>query len=176
MKDCWGCATFTIEPLVLVQSLSRVQLFVIPLPAAHQASLSFTISPSFLKLMSTEWVMPSNRLILCHPLLLLTSVFPSIRSFPVSQLFISGDQSIGASASASVPPMKIQVWFPLGLTDLILLSKGLSRAFSSTPVRKHQFFSESLLYGPTLTSIHDYWKSHSSDYTNLCRSTNVSAF
>jgi len=143
MKDSWGWAMFTIEPRVaLLQSLSRVQLFVIPLPAAHQASLSFTISQSFLKLMSTEWVMPSNCLILCHPLLLLPSVFPSIRSFPVSQLFISGDQSIRASASASVPPMKIQVWFPLGLTDLILLSKGLSRAFYSTPVRKYQFFSD----------------------------------
>ena len=141
MKDSWGWAMFTTEPLVLVQSQSRVRLFVVPLPAAHQASLSFIISQSWLKLMSTESVMPSNHLILCHPFLLLSSIFPSIMSFPVSQLFISGDQCIGASASASVPPVKIQVWFPLGLTGLILLSKGLSRAFSNTPVRKHQFFS-----------------------------------
>ena len=67
--------------------------------------------------------------------------FPASRSFPVSWLFTSGDQSIGASASASVLPMNIQGWFPLGLTGLIsLLSKGLSRIFSSTTVRKHQFF------------------------------------
>ena len=132
---------FTTEPLVLVRSLSHVQLFVIPLPAAYQASLSFTISQSLLRLMSTESVMPPNRLILCPPFLFHLPSFPASGSFPVSHLFISGDQSIGASASASVPPMKIQVRFPLGLTDLILLSKGLSRAFSSTPVRKHQFFS-----------------------------------
>ena len=66
--------------------------------------------------------------------------FPASGSFPVSQLFASGGQTIGASASASVLPMNIQDWFPLGLTGLILKSKGLSRVFSSTTVRKHQFF------------------------------------
>ena len=67
--------------------------------------------------------------------------FPASGSFPTSQLFESGDQSIGASASASILSMNIQDWFPLGLTSLIsLLSKGLSRVFSSTTVRKHQFF------------------------------------
>ena len=84
-------------------------------------------------------LMPSNHLILCHPLLLLSSVFPRIRVFPLSRLFASGGQSIGASASASVLP--IQGSFPLGLTGLISLqSKGLSRVFSSTTVWKHQFF------------------------------------
>ena len=68
--------------------------------------------------------------------------FPALGSFPMSRLFISGGQSIGTSASASVLPMSIQGWFPLGLTCLIsLLSKGLSRVFSSTPVQKHQFFN-----------------------------------
>ena len=87
--------------------------------------------------MSIESVMLHNHFILCHPLLLLPSVF---QSFPVSQLFTSGGQSIGASAS--VLPMNIQGWFPLGLTGLIsLLSKGLSRMFSSTIVWKHQFFA-----------------------------------
>ena len=67
--------------------------------------------------------------------------FPAWRSFPMSRLFTSGGQSIGASASASVLPMNIQDWFPLGLTDLIsLLSKGLSRVFSNTTVQQHQFF------------------------------------
>ena len=91
--------------------------------------------------MSIESVMPSNHPILCCPLLLLPSVFASIRVFSKSQLFASGGQSIGTSASASVLPMNIQGWYPLGLTGLIsLLSKGLSGVFSSTTVQKHQFF------------------------------------
>ena len=78
---------------------------------------------------------------ICHPLLLLPSIFPSIRIFLMSQLFALGGQSIGALASASVLPMNIQDWFPLGSTDLICLqSKGLSRVFFSTTVQKHQFF------------------------------------
>ena len=83
--------------------------------------------------------MPSNHLILCRPFLLLPSVFPSIRSFPMSWLFASGGQSIGASAS--VLPMNIQGWFLLGWTGLTsLLSVGLSRVFSNTTIWKHQFF------------------------------------
>ena len=74
--------------------------------------------------------------------------FPASGSFPMSQLFASGGQSIGASASTSVLPMNIQGWFPLGLTGLISLqSKGLSRVFSSTTIRKHQFFSTQLSIG-----------------------------
>ena len=126
--------------MLSVQLLSFVQLFATPWTAACQASLSITNSRSLLKLMSIESVMPSNHLILCHPLLL-PSVFPASGSFPVSQLFTSGGQSIGASASASVLPVNIQGWFPLGLTGWISLqSKGLSRVFSSTTVQKHQFF------------------------------------
>ena len=79
-------------------------------------------------------------LILCCPLLLLLSIFPSIRVFPHHQLFASVGQSIGASASASVLPMNIQGWFPLGLTGLISLLSRDSRVFSSTTVQKHQFF------------------------------------
>ena len=92
------------------------------------------------KLMSIELVMPSNHLIFCCPLLLLPSIFPSMRIFSNELLFASGGESIGASASASVPPMNIPGYFPLELTGLIsLLSKGLSR-FLSTTVQKHQFF------------------------------------
>ena len=88
--------------------------------------------------------------------------FPASGSFPVSQLFASGGQSIGISASASVLPMNTQDWSPLGWTGWISLqSKGLSRVFSNTTAQKHQFFSISFIYGPTLTSIHDYWKNHS---------------
>ena len=91
-----------------VQSLSCVRLFVTPWNAASQASLSITTSQRLLKLISVESVMPSNNLILCHPLLLLPSFFPASGSFPVSQFCASSGQSIGASASASVLPMNIQ--------------------------------------------------------------------
>ena len=96
--------------------------------------------------------------------------FSESRSFPMSQFFTSGCQSIGASASASVLSMNIQDLFPLGLTGLIsLLSKRLSRVFSNTTVQNHQFFGNSflesinslalrLLNSPTLTSVRDYWK------------------
>jgi len=88
-----------------------------------------------------ESVMPSNHLILGRPLLLPPSILQSIRSFPVSEFFAWGGQSIGASASASVLPMNIQNWFPLGYTGWISLqSKGLSRVFSNTTVQKHQYF------------------------------------
>ena len=104
--------------------------------AAHQASLSITHSGSLLKLMSIESVRPSNHLILCGPLLLLPSVFPSIKVFSSeSVLHNQVARGIGVSASASVLPMNIQKWFSLGLTGL-----RLSRVFSNTTVRKHQFF------------------------------------
>ena len=130
----------------------------IPWTAAHQASLPVTNSRSLLKLMSIESVMPSNRLIHCRPLLLLPPVFPSIRVF-FNDLALC--QSIRASASASVLPTSIYCWFPLGLTGLISLqSKGLSRVFSNTTVQSITSLASSLLYSPTLTSIHDYWKNH----------------
>ena len=123
-----------------VQSFSHVQLFAIPWTAACQASLYITNSQSLLKLMSIESVMPSIHFILCHPLLLPPSIFPSIRSFPMSQFFASGGQSIRASAPGV--SMNIQGRFSLGLTGLISLqSKGLSRVFSNTTVKKHHFFS-----------------------------------
>ena len=102
-----------------VQSLSCVWLFATPWTEAHQASLSFTISWSLLKLMSIELVMLSNHLVLCHPLLL-PSVFLIIRVFFSELAFPSGSRSTGASVSASTSafPMN-QDWFPLGLTGLI---------------------------------------------------------
>ena len=103
--------------------------------------------------------------------------FLASRSFPMSWLFTSGGQSIGASASASVFPMTIQRWFPLGLTGWISLqSKGLSRVFSNTTVQKHQFFSVQFSLWPALTSLHDYWKNYSFDYTDLSGQSGVSAF
>ena len=129
----------------VVQVLSCVRLSVTPWTAACQTSLSFTISWSLLKLMSFELVMPSNHLILCCPLLLLPSIFPASRSFPMSWFFASGGQRIRASASASVLLMNIQGWFPLRLNGwLSLQSKGLSRVFSNTIIQNHQFFSTQL--------------------------------
>ena len=87
--------------------------------------------------MSIKSVMPPNHLILCHPLLLLSSILPSIRVFSNSRLFTSGGQSTGASASASVLPMKIQDWFPLGLTGLISLQSKDSQESSPTPQFKN---------------------------------------
>ena len=90
--------------------------------------------------------------------------FPASGSFQMSHFFTSGGQSIGASASASVLPMNIQDWFPLGLTGFISLqSKGHSRVFFNTRVQKCQCSAFCLIYDPTLTSIHDYWKNRSFD-------------
>ena len=128
-----------------VQSISRVRLFATPWIAAHQTSLSITNSRSSLRLTSFESVMPSSHLILCSPLLLLLPIPPSIRVFPMSQLFTWGGQNIGVSALASVLPMNTQEWSPLGWTGCISLqSKELSRVFSNTTVQKHQFFSAQL--------------------------------
>ena len=125
-----------------VQWLSHVWLFVTPLTTKCQASLSITNAQSPHKTMSIESVMPSNHPILCCPLLLLPSIFPSIRVFSKkSWLFASDSQGIGASVLALVLPVNIQVLFPLGLTGLISLqSKELSKIFSSTAIWKHRFF------------------------------------
>ena len=137
----WNCFSLCLiywNIISSVQSLGCVRLFVIPWTTACQASLSITNSRSPCPL--SRW---------CHPTIS-SSVTPfssciqsfwASGSFPRSQLFTSGGQNIGASASASVLPVNIQGWFSLGLTDLIsLLSKGISRVFSSTAIWKHQFF------------------------------------
>ena len=116
-----------------VQSLSHVWFFATPWTAARQASLSITSSWSWLKFMFIEWVMPSNHLILCHPLLLPTSIFPRIRVFSKESVLCMRCQSVGVSASASVLSVNIQDWFRLGWTGWISLqSKRLSRVFSNT--------------------------------------------
>ena len=90
--------------------------------------------------------------------------FPASGSFPMSLFFTSGGQSIRVSASASVLPMNIQAWFPLGWTGWISLqSKGLSRGFSNTTIQSINSSVPSFLYSPTLTSIHGYWENHSFD-------------
>ena len=97
--------------------------------------------------------------------------FPGSGTFPMSQLFASDDQTTGVSASALVLPTSVQGWFSLRLTGFIyLLSRGLSRVFSSTTVQRHQFFGAL----PSLRS--SSWEDHSLDCTDLCQESNVSAF
>ena len=121
------------------QSLSRVWLFVTQRTAAHRASLSLTTARSLLKLMSIELVMPNNYLILSHPLLILPSIFLSIRVFS-SELALHIRWPKYWSFSFSISPSDDD-WFPLGLTGLISLqSKGLLRVFSNIATWKHQFF------------------------------------
>ena len=128
-----------------VQLFSRVRLFVTPWTTARQASLSITIPrvhPNPCPL--NQWCHP-NTSSPATPISSCLQSFPAWGSWPMSQPFASGGQSIGASASSSVLPMNIQDWFPLGCTGLISLqSKGLSRVFSNTTVQKHQFFSAQL--------------------------------
>ena len=113
-----------------------------PMDAACQASLSITNSQVYSNSCPlNQWCHPtiSSSVI---PFCFCLQSFPVSGSFPTSRLFASGGQSIEASASASVLPMNIQDWFPLGRTGWIsLLSKGLSKVFSNSPVQKHQFFS-----------------------------------
>ena len=144
--------TSKTENIAQFSSLSHVQLFATPWTAARQASLFLTISQSLPKFTSIASVMPSSHLIFWCCLTISSSVvpsssclqsFPALGSFPVSQLLTSGGQSVGTSSS--VLPMNSHGWFPLGLTGLIsLLSKGPSGVFSSTTIRKHQFFDTHL--------------------------------
>ena len=135
-----GVCPLTMIHLVVVQSLNHFWLFATPWTATCQASLYPAISQSLLKESSplSQWCHPniSSSVI---PFSSYVQSFPA-GSFPMSWLFSSGGQIIGASVSASVFPINIQGWFPLGWTGLISLqSKGLSRVFSSTTVQKHQF-------------------------------------
>ena len=153
--------------VVAVQSLSRVQLFVTQWTAARQASLVSTVSWCLLKLTSVELVMPSKHLFLCRPLLLLPSIFPSIRVFSNESAFpIRWPKycSFSFSISPSIEhPGLISFrmdWSPCSPRD--------SQESSPAPQFKNINSSAlSFLYGPTLTSIHDYWKNHSFDYMDL---------
>ena len=144
-KRVWRSQHYLMLLFSSVQSLSRVRLFEAPWTAARQASLSIINSQSLPNSCPLSWW--------CHPIISSSVVpsssrlqsFPASSSFPMNQLFASGGQSIGVSASASVLPMNIQDWFPFGWAGWISLqSKGLSRVFSNTTVQKHQFLSTQL--------------------------------
>ena len=165
-----------IHRFVVAELLNRVQLFATPWTAACKSSPSFTISLSLLKLTSIESVMSSNHHILCCPLLLLPSIFPSIRIFSnESALRIRWPKYW--SFSFSISPSNeysglISFW-----TDWFACSPRVSQEASPTPQFKNINSSMlSLLYSPTLTSIHDYWKTIALTKTDLCLHSNVSAF
>ena len=136
--------------------------------------LSFSIFRSLLKSCPLSWW--------CHPTIsswagpfsYCPQSFPISGSFPMSRLFVSGAQSIGASASASVFPINIQGWFPLGF-DLLVV-QGTLKSSLEPQFKNINSSVLSLLYGPTLTSVHDYWRNHRFDYSDLCWKSNVSPF
>ena len=148
----------------VVQSITLSGLFVIPWTAAHQASLSFTISWSLLKLMSIELVIPSNHLILCRPLLLLPSIFPSIKVFSNE----SGSHfrwpkywSFNFSICPSNEYSRL-IFFRIDCFGLLVV-KGTLESSPAPQFKNINSLALSLLYGPTVTSKHDYWKNHSFD-------------
>ena len=138
-----------------VQSLSCVRLFVTLWTASRQASLSITNSRSLLKLMSIGLVMPSNQLILCRPLSCPQS-FPASGSFPVSQFIASGGQSIGVSASTSVPPVNIQNCFPLGLVGYPYSPRDSQESSSTVEPQFKSINSSVLSFLYSLSHIHTW--------------------
>ena len=146
-----------------VQSLSHVWLFATPWTAAHQASLFITNSKSLLKLMSIESVMPSNHLILCHSLLILPSIFPSIRVFSnESVLCIRWPKYWSFSFSIS-PSNEYSGLISSRMDWLDLAFQGTLESSSTPQFKIINSLALSFLYSPTLTCIHDHWKNHSFD-------------
>ena len=160
-----------------VQLLSHVELFTTPQTAAHQASLSLTNSWSLLKLMSVQPMMPPYSLILCHPLLLLPSIFLSIRVF-TSESVLHVRWPKYWSFSFSIHPSNEYsglISFSIDWFDLLSVQGTLKNP--PTPQLKSINPSVlSFLYNPTLTSIHDYWKNHCFDQINLCQQSTASGF
>ena len=155
-----------VSSVAVVQSLTRVRLFATPWTAARQASLSFTSSRSLLKLTSIESVMASNHLILCFPLLLPPSIFPSIRVFSKeSALHIRWPKCWSFSISPSNEYSGL-ISFRMDWFDLLAVQGTLQSLLQhhSSKASILQFLLR-LLYGPTLTSVHDYWKNHNFRYT-----------
>ena len=156
----------------------RVQFFATPWTAACQASLSIADSRSLLKLMSIELVMPSNHLILCHPFLLLPSIFPSIRVFSnESALYIRWPRywSFSFSISPSNEYSRL-IPFRMGWFDLLAVQGTHNSLLHHHNSKASILWHSAFFIVQTLTSIYDYWKNHSFDQMDLCRQSNVSAF
>ena len=149
--------------VVIVQLLSHVWLFATPWTVGYQASRSFTISESLLKLVHwvSDAIQPSCPLLFPSPPAFKLSQHQG--SFPVNWLFTSGGQVLELQLQ-HVFPMNSQDWFPLGLTGLISMLSRYSQESSQTQFKSIISSVLSLIYGPTFTSVHDYWKNHSFDY------------
>ena len=173
MWDLGRLHLLTTYPVVVaVQVLSHVQLSATPGTAARQVSLSFTISWSLRKFMSTESVILSNHLILCHPLLLSPSIFPNIR-VPSHELALRTRQPKYWNISLSSEYSGL-ISLRTGLISL--QSKGLSESPPAPWFEGINSSALSLFYCPAFISVHDYWKNHSFDYTDICRQSDISAF
>ena len=168
---------FLIKFVVVVQSFSHAQLFVTPWTAAHQVSLSLIISQNLLKFTPIESVIPSNHLILYHPLLHLPLIFPSIRIFSSkSALRIRWPKywSFSFNISPSNEHTEL-ISFWMNWLDLLAV-QGSLRSLLWHDSSKASLPGLSFPYSPTLTSTHDYWKNYSLDYMDLCGQGNISAF
>ena len=153
---------------VVVHSLSHVQLFATPWAAAHQTSLSFTTSQSLPKLMSIKSVMPSNHLILCHPLLLLPSNLSQHQGlFQWVDCLHQVTKYRSFSASPSHEYLQF-ISFRIDWFELLAVQGTLKSLLQHHSLKASILWHSSLHYGTTLTSVQDYWKNHSFDYTNLC--------
>ena len=164
--------------VVTVQLLSRVQLFATPWTTAHQATLSDTISQSLLKLISVELMMPSVYLILCHPLLLLPSIFPNIRVFSKeSSLCIRLPNYWSFSFSISLSnEYSGLISFRIDWFDLLAVQRTLKSLLHHRSLKPSILWCSDFFMVQLSHPVHDYWKNHSFDYMDLCQQSDVSAF
>ena len=163
----WCCFKAYIECIqfnIVVHSLSCVWLFAVPWTAAHQASLSIINSWSLLKLMPTESMMPSNHLILCCPLLLLPSIFPSIKIFSNESILQIRWPKYWSFSFSICPSNEYSGLISIRIDWFDFLAVQRTQESSPTPEFKSiSSLMLSLLYSPTLTSMYDDWKNHCSD-------------
>ena len=167
-----------LSAFVVIQSLSRVQLFATPWTTACQVSLSFTISQSLFKLMSIELAMPSNHLILCRPLLLVPSVFPNIGIFSNELTFRIRWPKYWSFSFCVSPSNEYSglISFTIDWLDLLAVQGTLKSLLQNHSSQTSILWHSAFFYGPVLTCVHDFWKNHSFDYIHLCWQSNVSAF
>ena len=165
---CWDCCLVSQSCLTLST----------PWTAAHQALLSFIISQNLLKFMSIELVMPSNHLILCRPLLLLPSIFPSIRVFSSESVLRIRWPKYWSFSFCISPSNEYSglISFKMDWLDLHAVQGTLKSLLQHHSLKASILLRSAFFMVLTLTSIHDCWKNHSSDYLELCRQSNVSAF
>jgi len=163
---------------IVVQLLSHIQLFETPWTVACQAPLSSIISRSLLKFISIESVMPSNHLILCCPLLLLPSIFPSIRVFSNELALPIRWSNYWSFSFRNSPSNEYSglISFMIDWLDLLSVQGTLKSLLQHDSLKSINSSMLSLLSGPILISVHNYQKNHSFDYMDLCRQSDVSAF